>query len=586
MDTPIRTLAALAAGLLIAVAPAWAQPAPPATQPDALAAPATQPDDDTPADARALLDILEKLAVDQEPNAQDYRAVADYTIRVSEAAKVIAQLQKNFPAVASRPQVRRTELAVLFAMSRMRGDTEAKALREAIDRIQADASAPRSLKAEAGYYELNLDVMKLVRDNPATDGSAPPWLAGEVAKRVAFGKEFKEQPVGQRAWAEAIMVANQMQGDAKAQPLVDEFMKSYPDAPAIRAQLLGQLAVERLSQDPANWVRVQPLTRQLMEDYHDEDITPQVLARLTEIRAQAGDEGAAQAVVLRNKLTEDFPGDNAVGQLWRQAAVESYQQLAGAEGEEAKTHQATHDHAMKVLKQKFPETEARAWTLAQLAMINFQSKGLEAARPFLDTLSAEIPEAAILPPVLGQIAQVMLRDQGYAKAGAFIRQTLEKYPDHEAFEQLRGIVRRHEAVGKPMQMSFTSVDGKKVDLAEMRGNVVVVYFWATWCGPCIAGMNKTVALANEYEPKGVKFVGVSLDENKGDLLDYQAQQKLPWPSAFDGKGWQNDLAVAWGITSIPQFLVVNRKGELVNSGVADKEELADLLESLAGEKKE
>lgn len=130
-------------------------------------------------------------------------------------------------------------------------------------------------------------------------------------------------------------------------------------------------------------------------------------------------------------------------------------------------------------------------------------------------------------------------------------------------------------------MNFKAVDGRDVNVANMKGKVVLVDFWATWCGPCVAELPNVLEAYRKLNPKGFEIVGISFDNNKKDLVDFVAEQKMPWVQYFDGKGWKNDFGVAYGINSIPAMWLVDKKG-LVRDLNA-REGLADKVEKLLAE---
>lgn len=109
------------------------------------------------------------------------------------------------------------------------------------------------------------------------------------------------------------------------------------------------------------------------------------------------------------------------------------------------------------------------------------------------------------------------------------------------------------------------ISGKTVSLSDYQGKVVLVDFWATWCGPCIQELPNVIAAYEKYHPKGFEIVGVSLDESKKDLKKFlKAHPKMTWVQNFDGKGWENAVGKIYGVQSIPYTLLLDRTGKIVN----------------------
>ena len=137
----------------------------------------------------------------------------------------------------------------------------------------------------------------------------------------------------------------------------------------------------------------------------------------------------------------------------------------------------------------------------------------------------------------------------------------------------------NESAGQPLSLAFTAADGSAVDLAKMRGKVVLIDFWATWCGPCMKEVPNVVAAYRKYHDSGFEIIGISLDQNKDAMLRMTAQKGMTWPQYFDGKGWENAISSGFQIKSIPTMWLVNKKGVLaIPNARADLEgQIAKLL---------
>jgi len=116
---------------------------------------------------------------------------------------------------------------------------------------------------------------------------------------------------------------------------------------------------------------------------------------------------------------------------------------------------------------------------------------------------------------------------------------------------------------RPFAVTAKDLSGKPISLAQYRGKVVLMDFWATWCGPCVGEMPNVIANYKKYHAQGFDIVGVSLDQDKGALTSYIAKNKMPWRQIFDGKGWASAVGKQYGVQSIPFGLLIGRDGKIV-----------------------
>ena len=106
-------------------------------------------------------------------------------------------------------------------------------------------------------------------------------------------------------------------------------------------------------------------------------------------------------------------------------------------------------------------------------------------------------------------------------------------------------------------------NGKSFSLSSLRGKYVLVDFWASWCGPCRAENPNVVKAFNAYKAKGFTVLGVSLDQDKNKWLDAIKKDGLAWTHVSDLKYWNNEVAVKFGIQSIPANFLIDPNGVII-----------------------
>jgi thiol-disulfide isomerase/thioredoxin len=155
----------------------------------------------------------------------------------------------------------------------------------------------------------------------------------------------------------------------------------------------------------------------------------------------------------------------------------------------------------------------------------------------------------------------------------------------EAAKKFAGVARRITLLGKPVEIKGTLLDGKPFDQGSVQGKVVLLDFWATWCGPCKEELPNVKQNYAKYHDKGFEVIGVSLDQSGEDLQKFLETEKIAWPILFPKEKkdqyWNNPMAVYYGVNAIPCAILTNQKGEVI-SLQAHGDELSRRLEQLLG----
>ena len=226
---------------------------------------------------------------------------------------------------------------------------------------------------------------------------------------------------------------------------------------------------------------------------------------------------------------------------------------------------------------------------AQKVLSAGEMKGAEAVVEKTTALLASDPNDTQTAGLAMQLANAFEQMPGGEAAAMLAYRGFGPVMAKSADEQIRrmgegfaGTLRRLSLPGHPMEITGTLLNGQKFDQKTLQGKVVLVDFWATWCGPCVAEIPNVLEQYEKYHKDGFEVVGVSLDQDRETLETFVDEQKIPWPILFeeaDGDSWQHPLATYYGISGIPTVILIGRDGNVITLN-ARGEKLGEQLDAI------
>lgn len=191
-----------------------------------------------------------------------------------------------------------------------------------------------------------------------------------------------------------------------------------------------------------------------------------------------------------------------------------------------------------------------------------------------------IPEAQLAQKIMNSLesADPKLAATAGTELGKLLSASSNPQVARFAKVQLLGTAKRLGLIGSAMEVRGTTTDGKEYDLSKLKGKVVLVDFWATWCGPCLQELPNVRKLYKKYHGQGFEVVGISIDRDKGKLEKFLEKTPFPWPVIHDPSGTKGEqLSDRYGVSFIPLPILIDREGRVVSMR-ARGPELERLLE--------
>jgi peroxiredoxin len=131
------------------------------------------------------------------------------------------------------------------------------------------------------------------------------------------------------------------------------------------------------------------------------------------------------------------------------------------------------------------------------------------------------------------------------------------------------------------EIALPAVNGDTIRLSSLKGKVVLIDFWASWCGPCRSSNKRLAKLYPKFRDKGFEILGVSLDEDRNEWKRAIEKDKVSWLQIIDDRGWQARTVYEWRIDALPTSYLINKNGDLIAMDLEGKE-LEKVLKDILG----
>lgn len=196
----------------------------------------------------------------------------------------------------------------------------------------------------------------------------------------------------------------------------------------------------------------------------------------------------------------------------------------------------------------------------------------------LKTFVTQHPNADDAPDAILQLALNAEFAANAADARQWYGRLVSQHAQSPQAVRAAGALKRMELRGKPLSLSGPDPTGRTINIANLKGRVVAVVFWASWSLQCVADAPVLRGLYELYGDRGFEILGVNLDEQPTDVTNFAKKNRIAWPHIFQPGGLDSPLAQQYGLISVPTIFLVDRDGRVISNGLTINDLKAKLAE--------
>ncbi len=186
-----------------------------------------------------------------------------------------------------------------------------------------------------------------------------------------------------------------------------------------------------------------------------------------------------------------------------------------------------------------------------------------------------------------EMAKLDFLGRDKAKQNEILKKVIKKYKGTKAAELARmklQALNLKEGVPPVNLKAFKDIDGKPIDLSAYKGKVLLMDFWATWCGPCMGELPNVLEAYKKYHKKGFEILGISFDQDRSQFEKVIKERGMTWRHYFDGKGWGNEIGAIYNVRAIPHTILVGKDGKIVAINLRGERLIETVRELIEGDK--
>lgn len=186
----------------------------------------------------------------------------------------------------------------------------------------------------------------------------------------------------------------------------------------------------------------------------------------------------------------------------------------------------------------------------------------------LEDFTRDYPQSEQASQALNQLAIQKEFNNEQEQAAELYRRIANQYPESTEAEIASGALKRIESIGKRIDLRGRTINGASFQLSSLRGNLIVLHYWATWCSPCLQDIKALQQIEASYRNRNVKIVGVNVDVSADKTKQFLGENPLSWPQLYEVGGMEGSgLSKALGIQTLPAMLLIDEDGKVVSNNL-------------------